>query len=102
MTDSDVSSIDSICLKDLDFTTLDFSRPKKRSIVIFGHKTSFTLEENFWILLKKMAIANNLSLAKLIQKIDEDRLKSDTDKKNLGGLSSAIRAVILANTYMAN
>ena len=89
----------------MDYTTLDFSRPKKRSVMLAGHRTSFTLEENFWILLKKLAEQKGISLAKMINNIDGARAShiSHPDKKEgVGGLSSAIRAVILHEISLKN
>lgn len=63
---------------------------KKRSVTLQGHHTSITLEDAFWDALKSIAEKRGLSVAALIDKIDEDRLKYET-----GGLSSAIRVYIL-------
>lgn len=63
---------------------------KKRSITLKGHPTSITLEDEFWRILKKIAFQRNLSIAELVNEIDESRLK-----KMSGGLSSAIRVYIL-------
>jgi len=61
---------------------------KKHSITLHGHRTSFTLEDEFWNELKTIALENQESLASLIQKIDEKRgLKYN--------LSSALRIHIL-------
>ncbi|MDH3741759.1 MAG: ribbon-helix-helix domain-containing protein [Hyphomicrobiales bacterium] len=61
--------------------------PIKRSITIAGHRTSLSLEEEFWTVLKTLAAANNMSIAQLIATIDEAR----------GGrnLSSAVRVFVL-------
>ena len=60
---------------------------KKRSITIAGHRTSITLEDEFWTALKDIAEARGTSLNKLIAEIDQSR----------GGanLSSAIRVHVL-------
>lgn len=82
----------------MDYTKVDFSRPKKRSVMLAGHRTSFTLEDNFWHLLKKLAAKKEISLAQLINDIDRARasqLSIPEKRDQLGGLSSAIRAVIL-------
>lgn len=55
----------------------------KRSLRIAGHATSVSLEEPFWILLKRMAAERDLPLATLVEAIDRER--HDTN------LSSAIR-----------
>jgi predicted DNA-binding ribbon-helix-helix protein len=60
----------------------------KRSVAIHGHNTSISLEPEFWAELKKEAVARRLSLADLVDKIDEARTH--------GNLSSACRCHILA------
>jgi len=69
----------------------DDGRPKtyttiKRSIVIGGHKTSISLEDDFWDELKYIAQARQSNLSKLVAQIDQTRT---------GNLSSAIRVFIL-------
>jgi predicted DNA-binding ribbon-helix-helix protein len=58
----------------------------KRSIVINGHKTSVSLENEFWRCLREMATLQNTTLAKLVEQIDQGR--------NGGNLSSAIRVFL--------
>ena len=58
----------------------------KRSVVIEGHKTSVSLEDQFWSGLKEIAHARQMTVAKLISKIEEARH---------GNLSSAIRLFVL-------
>ncbi len=55
----------------------------KYSISIQGHKTSITLEKEFFDLIQKWADDDNISVAKLIQKIDQDR--DISVNKNLSG-----------------
>lgn len=62
---------------------------KKRSVLISGHPTSVSLEEEFWDALKEVARRRNLSVNALIESIDAERS---------GNLSSAIRVHIL-NAY---
>lgn len=62
--------------------------PIKRSITIAGHRTSLSLEEEFWTALKHLAAAENKSIAELIAAVDESR-----GDRNL---SSAVRVFILA------
>jgi len=45
----------------------------KRSILVGGHKTSISLEEPFWIELKKIALAQKMTMVKLVTKIDHTR-----------------------------
>jgi predicted DNA-binding ribbon-helix-helix protein len=60
---------------------------KKRSITIHGHRTSVSLEEPFWTILRAIATKRGLSLASLVQMIDKERD---------GGLASALRLFVLA------
>jgi predicted DNA-binding ribbon-helix-helix protein len=59
---------------------------KKRSVLIAGHPTSVSLEEEFWDALKMVAQARGLSVNALIEEIDSHRS---------GNLSSAIRVHVL-------
>jgi predicted DNA-binding ribbon-helix-helix protein len=59
----------------------------KRSIVIAGHKTSVSLEDDFWQALKEIAGGRNMTLSELVATIDSDRRQ--------GNLSSAIRLFVL-------
>lgn len=58
----------------------------KRSILICGHGTSISIENEFWDELKAIASSKNTSITKLIEEIDKTRT---------GNLSSAIRLYIL-------
>lgn len=60
---------------------------KKRSITIAGHRTSISLEEEFWDMLRNIAAAEGCSLAALIGRIDK--------KRGSANLSSAIRVQVL-------
>src|SRR5580700_490342 len=55
----------------------------KRSVGIAGHKTSISLEDNFWAGLKFVAGEKKLTLSELVAAIDEQREHDN--------LSSAIR-----------
>ena len=59
----------------------------KRSIVVSGHKTSVSLEDQFWNSLKEIASERNMTVAELVGAIDADRQH--------GNLSSAIRLFVL-------
>ena len=59
----------------------------KRSIVIAGHKTSVSLEDEFWKGLKEIATDRDMTLSDLVGTIDTDRQQ--------GNLSSAIRLFVL-------
>ena len=62
-------------------------RPIKRSFNIKGHRTSISLEAPFWDALKHAADEQNVTLAKLVETIDNSRQDS--------GLSSAVRIWLL-------
>ncbi len=59
----------------------------KRSLTIAGHRTSLSLENEFWSELKKIAGAERKTIAALVSEIDAAR-----GERNL---SSAIRVWIL-------
>ena len=60
----------------------------KRSITIAGHRTSVSIEPDFWQALGKIAAGKQMSLAAMIAEIDRTR---PTD----ANLSSAIRLFVL-------
>ena len=64
---------------------------KRYSVTLHGHRTSVSLEPEFWALLKQVAEQNKLSLTALIQIIDDERLNADLPS----GLSSALRVYLL-------
>ena len=59
----------------------------KRSIVIGGHKTSVSLEDDFWRALKEIALSHRVTLSSLVGSIDSQRQG--------GNLSSAVRLFVL-------
>ncbi|MEW5962964.1 MAG: ribbon-helix-helix domain-containing protein [Pseudomonadota bacterium] len=65
------------------------SRPVKRSFTIRGHRTSISLEAEFWAALKEIAAGEGTTLAGLVEGIDERRGRS--------GLSGAVRVYVLAH-----
>lgn len=64
---------------------------RKRSITLKGHRTSVSLEEEFWVALDGFATADRRSLANLIGEIDRTRLKTSVPP----GLASALRVYVL-------
>jgi predicted DNA-binding ribbon-helix-helix protein len=60
----------------------------KRSVAIAGHRTSVSLEDQFWSSLKEIANERRETLSDLVAKIDADRHRDRN-------LSSAIRLFIL-------
>jgi len=65
---------------------------RKRSVVIAGHATSISLEEEFWEALKIIAERRGLSLNGLVAVIDGERS---------GNLSSALRLHVLKDLQAA-
>ena len=50
-----------------------YQKPKKRSVLINGHRTSLSLEDIFWHKLCDISQKQDISINKLITKIDLDR-----------------------------
>ena len=64
------------------------SRPVKRSLTLRGHRTSVSLEDDFWQAFREIAAEKNRPVNDLAAEIDEDRgIES--------GLASAIRLFVL-------
>ena len=59
----------------------------KRSVVVNGHKTSVSLEEEFWTGMKEIATGRSMTLSELVAEIDRNRQQ--------GNLSSALRLYVL-------
>lgn len=68
---------------------------RKHSVSIKGHPTSFTLEDEFYVELKRIATDREKPLANLITKIDREREPEQN-------LSSAIRVFVLNDVRRAN
>jgi predicted DNA-binding ribbon-helix-helix protein len=64
----------------------------KRSITLGGHKTSVTLEDEFWDALRMIAYDDKTTVASLVGQINHGRNKSN--------LSSAIRVYVLRRFLM--
>ena len=67
---------------------------RKYSISISGHRTSYSLEPEFYAELEKIAEAGKIPLARLITRIDDAR-QEDTN------LSSALRLYVLNHVKSA-
>ncbi|MBF9233566.1 ribbon-helix-helix domain-containing protein [Microvirga alba] len=65
----------------------------KRSVAIAGHRTSVSLEEPFWEVLREIADRRSLSVQALIGRIDAERGEQN--------LSSAIRVYVLGSLRAA-
>ena len=64
------------------------ARPAKHSLTLRGHRTSVSLEEEFWQELRRIASEKNMSINELAAEIDAERGVES-------GLASAIRVYIL-------
>jgi predicted DNA-binding ribbon-helix-helix protein len=65
---------------------------KKHSLTLRGHRTSLSLEDEFWEELKRLAKQQKRPLQSLIEEIDRGRK---------GNLSSALRIYVL-KTHIKN
>lgn len=63
------------------------TRPEKHSLTLQGHRTSVSLEPEFWAAFRALARARGMGLNELAAEIDADR----GDR----GLASAIRVAVL-------
>ena len=59
----------------------------KRSVTIAGHRTSISLEKEFWEILESISLQKNISIPKLLEIIEKK-----SDRQNL---TSAIRVFCL-------
>lgn len=64
------------------------TRPVKHSLTLNGHRTSVTLEEDFWAAFRDLAAAQSLPLNALAAEIDAAREPGT-------GLATAIRLYVL-------
>ncbi|HKL55430.1 MAG TPA: ribbon-helix-helix domain-containing protein [Roseovarius sp.] len=64
------------------------ARPVKRSLTLRGHRTSVSLEEEFWRAFREIAAEEGIALNALAARIDEERGVET-------GLASAIRVHVL-------
>ena len=63
-------------------------RPAKRSLTLRGHRTSVSLEDEFWAGFREMAAARGMPINALAAEID-------TERGTEMGLASAIRLAVL-------
>jgi predicted DNA-binding ribbon-helix-helix protein len=61
---------------------------RKRSIVLNGHKTSVSVEDEFWSALKEIAASRSMTMSDFCSEIDK--------RRENGNLSSAMRLYVLA------
>ncbi|MEO6198379.1 MAG: ribbon-helix-helix domain-containing protein [Sphingomicrobium sp.] len=73
---------------------VDYSPPRKRSVLIAGHQTSISLEPMFWAALEGAARERDCPINALVAKIDAERLGAVRPPN----LTSAIRQWLLAHS----
>ena len=72
------------------------TRPgNKRSLTIAKHRTSISLEDEFWTALTDIARADGKSVAALVGEIDKSRSEGASRRASL---SAAIRLYVLERT----
>ncbi len=64
------------------------TRPAKHSLTLHGHRTSISLEPEFWDAFRAIATAEGVPLNRLAARIDDAR-------QGDAGLASAIRVFVL-------
>ena len=64
----------------------------KRSVTLDGHKTSVTLEDEFWDALRAIAYRDKTTVVSLVGQVNQTRNKSN--------LSSAIRVFVLKRSAL--
>ncbi len=69
------------------------ARPKKRSLTLKGHRTSVSLEDEFWQAFREIAAAHGQPINVLAAEIDAKRLMGTGQMDT--GLASAIRLYVL-------
>lgn len=63
-------------------------RPQKHSLTLNGHRTSVSLEDEFWTAFREIAVKKNIPINALAAEIDAGRMMEL-------GLASAIRLYVL-------
>jgi predicted DNA-binding ribbon-helix-helix protein len=69
-------------------------RPVKHSVTLKGHRTSVSLEDEFWNAFRAMAAEDNVPINALVAQIDAERGLET-------GLASAIRLYVLRRLQAA-
>ena len=74
--------------------TTPYHPPIKRSLAIHGHHTSISLEPLFWDMLKAAAAREGIAMARLVARIDGERIGASPAP----GLAGAIRLWLVADS----
>lgn len=80
-------------------TDPDFKIPaditrEKRSLSLYGHRTSVALETPFWTVLDGAAVAQDMSLAGLLCELDDARIAAKSEL----GLAAYLRVWAMVKT----
>lgn len=70
----------------------------KKSVDLFGHQTSVSMEEEFWAALKEIAAKEGKSVRQIILDVDTKRLQEGS----VYNLSGSLRVYILSYYSRAN
>ena len=68
-----------------------YTKPKKRSVTLKGHRTSVSMEDKFWEEFCKIAYRKKVSVNELASQLDATR------ELNSVSLASLIRNLVLAD-----
>ena len=71
------------------------SRPVKRSLTLNGHRTSVSIEDEFWRAFRRIATERGQPLNQLAAEIDAGRGSGNGDPQL--GLATAIRLFVLTD-----
>ena len=69
---------------------------RRHSVRIAGHLTSVSIEDAFWQEIRRAAIEDGISTARLIEAVDRARTAEATPAAKPPNLSSALRLYVLA------
>jgi predicted DNA-binding ribbon-helix-helix protein len=64
------------------------ARPVKHSVTLRGHRTSISLEDAFWVELRRIAAERDMAINALVAEVDAGRGVE-------AGLASALRVFVL-------
>ncbi|MBX3487505.1 MAG: ribbon-helix-helix domain-containing protein [Candidatus Paracaedibacteraceae bacterium] len=70
----------------------------KKSVDLFGHQTSVSMEAEFWDTLKSIASEQNKSIRQIILDVDTKRLQEGSTYNLSGSLRVFILNYVLART----
>ncbi len=69
---------------------------RRHSVRIAGHATSVSMEDAFWQEIRRAAVEDGISTARLIEAVDRARMAGASAEAPPPNLSSALRLYVLA------